>query len=218
MSRSRNDILGELHNFNILAESREIFLYQSNRESGQDIATDVALTFIKNLRFLERTSSDNILVHLFSNGGEWDAGFAIYDSILNATSYITIVGHGAVASIATVILQAADKRLVMPNAEIMIHEGTTGMHPELTHKQAKSWATSEEQKAEILFDVYARKCIEGAFFKGNNADLDAVKSYLKNKLNQHEDWFLTPEQALNFGLIDGIIGSKTYPTVGCISD
>ena len=58
-----------------------------------------------------------------SPGGSWPDGVAVYDSIIASTSPVTIIAYGYASSMTSVILQAADKRVLMPHTEFMVHFG-----------------------------------------------------------------------------------------------
>src|SRR5688500_1712718 len=90
--------LEQLHNYSILPDKRELFLNPKDCNSETDI--ELAISFIKNLRFLESINEEPILIHQYNAGGEWAAGFAIYDIIKSSPCHITMVGHGEVMSAA----------------------------------------------------------------------------------------------------------------------
>lgn len=215
MDISHFEKLQEIHDYNISVKTRELFLNPCDANSQTDIL--LASNFIKNLRYLENIDSkQNITIHQYNAGGEWQAAFAIYDAILNAQCHVTIIGHGEVQSAGVLILQSADLRLIMPHCEIMCHEGTSGIHPDLSHKAAKSWAAVEREKEELLYDIYADKCMFGKFFTERNYKRNRVKAYLKTQMAKHEDWVINPMQAIEYGFIDDIIGSKKYPHISSI--
>ncbi len=70
---------------------------------------------------LQNIQDNEVIVHINSRGGDVSEGFAIYDILKNSGKDITTVVDGKCYSIATVILLAGDKRKMMPNAELMIH-------------------------------------------------------------------------------------------------
>lgn len=205
----RLNSLAEIHDNNILVDKREIFLYSvdSSDKESSEINMNTAMTFLKNLRYLESLSLDPIIIHNSSYGGEWDVGMAIYDSIAASKCHITMICHGTVQSIATVILQATDDRQSMPNCKFMFHDGCTGIHPDLTHRQMKSYSICEQQNENVLYDIYTDKCIDGPFFTENNRKRSEVKAYIKTQIGKKEDWLLNAEEALNYGFIDKIIGN-----------
>ena len=149
---------------------------------------------IKNLHILDSQSDAPIEILMLNYGGEVIAGMAIYDAIMICSSFITIKVFGCASSMGSIILQAADKRLLAPNSEVMIHMGEAaypGDHPEnidRQHKRAKEydkwmidmyWGRIKESKPR-----YKRKDVE------NLCQFDSI---------------FTPEKAIKFGLADEII-------------
>jgi ATP-dependent Clp protease protease subunit len=68
-----------------------------------------------------------IKVFLSSNGGDEAAGFAIFDTLRMCRNTVRIYGYGGVYSIAALIFQAGNLRLLAPNAQLMMHNGTMGV-------------------------------------------------------------------------------------------
>jgi ATP-dependent protease ClpP protease subunit len=94
---------------------REIYLHGNNhKEEQSDIDYLSASSFYKKLHEIEKQSKQGLIVHLHTIGGSWDDGMAVYDSILYSNCPITIIGHGSVYSIGTIIMQASKKRYLMP--------------------------------------------------------------------------------------------------------
>lgn len=77
------------------------------------------------LAILDGNANDKITVRLCSYGGDIYSGLAIYDSLRACHSEVSILGYGAVMSMAAVILQAGDERILMPNTTVMLHIGRT---------------------------------------------------------------------------------------------
>ena len=133
-----------------------------------------------------------VTVYLNTQGGDVDAGLAIYDCIRRCNSHVVMVGTGRVMSIGTIILQAADQRVLTPNTTVMIHKGTYGHygHPNDTH----NWTD------------YARR----QFTLVNSLLLTRIKEkhpkFTASKLSklQQFDHLMTAQGALDLGLADFI--------------
>ena len=207
-----NNIIEEIHDYNIDVACREIYLHGHISDADSDPGVDyrMASTFIKNLRFLNNQSSEEIFIHQYSIGGGWEAGMAIFDMIKQSRCHITMVLHGEAITMGSIVPQAADTRLIMPNAMVLIHEGQTDT-VDMTIKQARSHHEWIEKTNNTLFNIYFDACRDSSYFKGQS-DIK-VKNFLRKKLDQHEDWILSAEDALNFGFVDGIIGSDKYPSI-----
>lgn len=206
--------ISQRYNYDICIKTRQIFLYPDI--STSDLNLDISIKFIKNFSYLENINKNNIIIHTFNYGGEWDAGFAIYDIIKNSECFVTIITHGTCQSIGCIILQAADLRLAMRNCDLLIHEGHSGIHSELSHKAAKSWAINEHHKEELLYDILTEKCMEGSYFKERKYKKNRIKAYLKTQIAKQEDWILSPLDAKDYGFIDGIIGETSYPNLNSL--
>ncbi len=123
-------------------------------------------------------------VYINSEGGLVDVGFDIYSYLKSLNKPITTIGRGLVASVATVIFMAGDKRVISENTPFMIH---------------LPWGVVEGNAEEIENFTRQLKDIEKTFidFYKKNLDLteEAVRPLLKN-----ETW-LTKEQLTSLGFV-----------------
>jgi ATP-dependent Clp endopeptidase proteolytic subunit ClpP len=99
--------------------------------------------------------ADDIEVHINSVGGDLREGFAIHDFLASTGKPVTTVVVGKCYSIATIILMAGSKRLMQPNAEIMIHNpwGQIQGTAEEIQKYA-SWVREQEDQ---ILDFYVKE-------------------------------------------------------------
>jgi len=219
MGRNYNtkDVIEEAHSYHIHFDKREIFLQGHIIEDGADPGTEwrMATTFLKNMRLLNDDSGRHIIVHQNNIGGEWLDGMAIYDSIANCGCHVILIGHGSVISMGSIIIQGADCRLMMPHAELLIHDGETDICEGMTYKQAQSWSKKEHERRAKMIEIFADRCSVGPVFK--NKSKVQIKSTINTKLNSKEDWFLTPEEAVEYGFIDGIVGQGKYQYINDLS-
>lgn len=160
-----------------------------------EVDEEMSAKFIKLLKYLDKTSGD-IEVVLNSCGGCVTSGLAIHDVIKACINPITIRGYGAVMSIATIILQGADTRVISKNCRMMIHRGSTviGGDFNLVEKAFKE----EKELEKIMCDIYMEKILE--------TNPDFKRSQL-DKLMDTDSYF-SPERALELGLIDEIEGEE----------
>lgn len=157
-----------------------------------DIDEQLAELAITGITLLDQQDKD-ISVILMSNGGCVDSGMAIFDAIKLCKNNVTIAGTGYVDSMATVIMQAADERLLTEHCRFMVHMGEAdlGGHPvnlERWHRDYKRWL----RWAEELFLEKIREVHE-----------DYRPSQVK-KLLQF-DSVLTAQEAVELGLADRVI-------------
>ena len=203
MSNSYKDLLHDLHNYSVNVATREIFLhnsFMSDDNQNPGVEYKMASTFVKNIKLLEHRSQEPIVIHMQSIGGDWADGMAIYDSIILCKSYVTIISYGQAESMSSLILQAADNRLLTPNSYFMIHYGSTSLSAD--YLNAINWIEFEKRLSSKMLDMYAKRCVEGAFFEGK--DESQVKKYLSTKLKSG-DWFLDPVDAVYYGFADGVV-------------
>ena len=186
---------------------REIYLHGSNhKEEQSDIDYLSASSFYKKLHEMERHSKQGLIVHLHTIGGEWDDGMAIYDNILYSNCPITIIGHGSVYSIGTIIMQASKKRYLMPNCSFMVHYGSCSVLAD--HKTAISTIDHYKKLENKMLDIYSSRCVNGNFFSGQ--DIIKIKTYIKSKLDKIGDWYMTSEEAVDYGFADKVLTKREY--------
>ncbi len=204
------DLLHDLHNYGANLSTREIFLhnsFSSDDNQNPGVEYKMANTFIKNIRILEGRSQDPIKIHMQSIGGEWADGMAIYDAIAMCKSYVTIIVYGQAESMSSIILQAADQRLMTPNSHFMSHYGSTQLVGE--YLNAMNFAEYERKACDIMMNVYTKRCVDGKFFLekfGKKPSEKQVKQFLIRKLKSG-DWYLNAEEAVYYGFADGVISS-----------
>lgn len=165
---------------------------EDDDESGVDYA--MAERAVKGLQILDATSrSDGITVWLNTLGGDVVHGMAVYDAIQRCRNHVTVVGTGPVMSMGVWILQAADRRVLTPNAQIMVHVGTAGTEDHLVNLQryaaeAKRWDRWAE-------DVLLER-IRAKHPKYTRAKLRRLCLF---------DSYLTAAEALELGLADELL-------------
>jgi len=207
------ELLKDFHDYAANINTREIFLhnhYHSEDNQNPGVEYRMATTFIKNLRALDIKSNANITVHCNSIGGEWADGMAIYDAISLCRSYVTIIIYGQAESMSSIFMQAADFRYITPNAHFMSHYGSTDINTD--YLSALNQATYEYRACETMMNIYAKRCVDGQFFKekfGKKPTEKQVKQFLIRKL-KGGDWYLNSEEAVYYGFADKIIDNWHY--------
>lgn len=91
-----------------------------------EICDDMVLEFLPAFRRLDGGAKP-ITIVLVSDGGSMDAGFAMYDAIRLARNHTRIEGLGAIQSMASLVLQAGDERVLAPSCTFMIHPPTVSV-------------------------------------------------------------------------------------------
>jgi len=207
--------LSDLHSYNVNLTSRDVYLHGAKgdiEEPGVDYR--MAITFIKNMHMLNSESKDNILVHMQSIGGCWDNGMAIYDVMKASAAPVTILAYSQASSMTGIILQAAKKRVMMPNCHFLVHHGSLGI--EGTHQAVVAAIDRDKVALDVMLDVFAVRLINGPYFKGKDKSIDYVKKWLDKKIREKEDWYMDAQEAVDFGFADGILGEKGFKDMKAI--
>lgn len=215
---TNNNTFNNIHDYNIDIENREIYLHSyisdENDEAGVDYRS--AIVFEKNLRYLNKLSLDPILVHMHLPGGDWQDCLGIFDAIESSKSKIIIVATAKVESSSSVLLQAADLRILTPNTNFLIHYGSLSIDNE--HKAALSMVQWSEKESEKMIDIFTEKCMNSSISKEKNWKRMMARKHIVSQLATKRDWILTAEEAVRYGFADGILGSKKYPNIDYIKN
>jgi len=177
--------------FSRLLRERVIMLYGPIRD------TDSAL-LVAQLLFLEaEESSKPIHLYINSPGGSVTAGLAIYDTMQYVSSPIHTYCVGQACSMGSLLLAAGEKgkRHCLPNASIMIHQPSGG-----ASGQASDIAIHAKEilrVRQLLTGIYQRHC--GKTGEADSEGLDRFEKALER------DYFMTAQEALAFGIVDGIL-------------
>ena len=160
----------------------------------------MATRTIMNLNLLRRRNTEPVLAHLHTCGGSWTEGMAIYDAMRFMPYHVTALSYTHARSMSSLILQAADVRLLMPNSYLMIHHGTLELAGEYgTVLSNMKWA---ERDTKTMLDIYPEK-VEGSK-KFNGKKPADVRAELVALMDRHGDVFFSPRDAVEWGLADGI--------------
>ena len=169
-----------------LLRERIIFL-------GTDVNDQVADALVAQLLFLEAEDPEkDIQVYINSPGGSITAGLAIYDTMQQVAPDVVTICYGLAASMGAFLLSGGckGKRLALPNARIMIHQPLGG---------AQGQAVDIEIMAqEILF---LKETLNGLMAEHTGQPLAKITE------DTERDYFLSPAEAVEYGLIDRVVDS-----------
>ena len=195
--------LHDIHDYCVDIHNRTIFLHAHITENEEDPGVDyrMSASLIKNLHLLKSLNDkDPIIIHLQSIGGVWHEGMAIYDAIKSSNSHIKIIGHGSISSMGTVIMQAADERVIMPNAEFMVHYGEFSLDSNsVSAKTAIDW---NERCNNTMLDIYTESCYKSKGFKGYSKT--RIKQFLDRRMRMQQEWYLSGEEVVRYGFADEV--------------
>lgn len=161
---------------------------------GGPIDDTVANLVTAQLLFLEAEDPDKD-IHLYINspGGSITSGMAIYDTMKYVKPDVSTICFGLAASMGAFLLAAGEKgkRFALPNSEIMIHQpagGTQGQAIDI-EIQTKRLMRIKKTLNEILADITG-------------------KPYEQIEKDTDRDYFMLPQEALEYGLIDKVITNR----------
>jgi len=204
-----DDPLYHLHEYGIHIRANQIYLFGDEKyvnEEGLEPGVEyiMANKFIKNIQLLMRSSDNPILIHMKTCGGMWEEGMAIYDAIKSCPNPITILNYTHARSMSSLIFQAANKRVMLPNSSFMFHDGTLGI--EGTLKQVYSAVNFGKHTDKTMLSIYADMMNEQGTYKG--VGLTKIKTWLRSQMDKKEDVYLTAEETVKLGLADEIFDSN----------
>jgi len=159
---------------------------------GQAIDDHVANIIIAQLLFLENQSPEtDIKIYINSPGGSVTAGMAIYDTMKYIKSDVSTICVGMAASMAAVLLSAGTKgkRLILPNAEVMIHQVMGGMEGQ---------ASDIKIHAEHILRM--KKQLNTILANHTGQNITTIEK------DTDRDNFMTAKEAIAYGLVDKIVG------------
>jgi ATP-dependent Clp protease protease subunit len=176
-----------------LLRERIIFL-------GTGIDDQVADALVAQLLFLEAEDPEkDIQIYINSPGGSVTSGLAIYDTMQQVAPDVVTICYGLAASMGAFLLSGGTKgkRLALPNARIMIHQPLGG---------AQGQAVDIEiQAREILF---LKDTLNGLMADHTGQPLEKIAE------DTDRDYFLSPAEAVEYGLIDKVVDEAGIPAAG----
>ncbi len=173
--------------FSRLLKERIIFL---NGEVNDDMASLVCAQLL----FLESENpKKDIFMYINSPGGSVTSGMAMYDTMQYISCDVNTVCIGQACSMGSFLLAAGTKgkRFSLPNSMIMIHQPSSGF---------KGQVTDIEIHARNLVEL--KKRMNKLYSHHTGQKLSVVEKAMER------DNFMTPEDALKFGLIDQIVANR----------
>lgn len=173
--------------FSRLLKDRIIFL-------GSEINDLVANVVIAQLLFLESEDPEKeINLYINSPGGSITAGLAIYDTMQFVNCEISTICIGQAASMGALLLTAgqAGKRFALPHSRIMLHQPLGGIGGQ---------ATDIDIAAKEI--VFIKQQINEILARHTGKTPDAIRA------DTDRDFFLRPQEALDYGIIDQIVSRK----------
>ena len=163
---------------------------------SEEVNDTTASLIVAQLLFLEAEDPEkDIQLYINSPGGSVTAGLAIYDTMQYVKPDVSTICVGMAASMGAFLLSsgAKGKRIALPNAEIMIHQPSGGSRGQATDIQIQ--AQHIQKTKEKLNRILA---------ENSGQPLEKVER------DCERDYFMSAEEAKDYGLIDRVIHSR-YP-------
>lgn len=170
--------------FSRLLRERIIFL-------GTPIDDMVANLVVAQLLLLDSENPEkDIMLYINSPGGSVTAGFAIYDTMQHIRSDVSTICLGQAASMGAFLLSSGTKgkRLALPHSRVLIHQPLGG---------AQGQATDIEIQANEILRI--KKSLNSILASNTGQPLKKIEK------DTDRDYIMTPEEALEYGMIDRII-------------
>ncbi|MEA5065443.1 MAG: ATP-dependent Clp endopeptidase proteolytic subunit ClpP [Eubacteriales bacterium] len=161
---------------------------------GGEVSDDTANVIVAQMLFLEMEDPEaDIMLYINSPGGSVSAGLAIYDTIKYLKCDVSTICVGLAASMGAFLLAAGakGKRKALPNAEILIHQVSSG---------TRGQATDIQIHAEQILKLKRRLNEELA--KNTGQSIERVNQDVER------DHYLSAEEAEAYGIIDEIIPAR----------
>ena len=158
------------------------------------IEDTVAALVCAQLLFLEADNpKKEIAMYINSPGGVVTSGMAIYDTMQFIKPAVSTLCIGQAASMGSLLLCAGEKdlRFALPHARIMVHQPSGGFQGQ---------ASDIERHAEDIIKM--KKRLNEVYAKHTGQDLEMIETTLDR------DYFMTAQEACDFGLIDQVITSR----------
>jgi ATP-dependent Clp protease protease subunit len=150
---------------------------------------------VAQLLFLESDNPDkDVSFYINSPGGSVSAGLAIYDTIQFIKPHVSTLCVGQAASMGALLLAAGTKgkRYCLPNSRVMIHQPMGGFQGQASDVEIHA--------REIL---YLRSRLNEILARHTGQDIKTIER------DTDRDNFLSAEQAVNYGLVDKVLASRT---------
>lgn len=188
MAKDRHSIIEQIQDTGVSIEERKLYLFG-------EVDSELADKFIKNLHFLQKANKETgeeLHVYINSAGGDVDDGMAIFNAIRVCPLMVNahILGHAH--SMAAIITQACDHRIMYQGAKMLVHNGSVSL--ELTVDDALQHAKMSKDEINMIYNILHARIVTVR----PNVTLKKVKAFFTG------DKWLTADAALEWGLIDEI--------------
>ena len=173
-----------------LLEDRIIFL-------GEEVNEHTANVVVAQLLHLANEDPNkDIQIYINSPGGSIYDGLAIYDTMQFIKPDVQTIGIGLQASMGAFLLSSGTKgkRMVLPNARVMIHQPSSGTQGKVT-----------DQEISLREALHLKEKLAVMMAKNTGQKVDKVKA------DMERDFWMSAEEAVAYGIVDEVIKPSTVP-------
>ena len=161
-----------------------------------EVSEHTASLLVAQMLFLESDNPDkDISLYINSPGGSVTAGMAIYDTMQFIRCDVQTIVMGQACSMGSLLSTAGapGKRMILPHARHMIHQPSGGASGQATDIQIQ--AREIQKMKEYLTTIYVKHNSAGKTFEQLSADME-------------RDFFMSAQEALDYGLVDKILDQR----------
>ena len=172
-----------------LLEDRIIFLGEEVNEATANVVV------AQLLHLANEDPNKDIQLYINSPGGSVYDGLAIYDTIQFIKPDVQTIGIGLQASMGAFLLSSGTKgkRMVLPNARVMIHQPSSGTQGKVT-----------DQEISLREAIELKERLAKMMAKNTGQKVDKVKA------DMERDFWMSAEEAVKYGLVDEVITSSKH--------
>ena len=153
-----------------------------------EISDESSNSIVSQLLYLDSLNNEPINLYINSPGGSITSGMAIYDTMNFIKSDITTICIGIAASMAAFLLSSGKERLILPNAEVMIHQPLGGVNGQAT-----------EIKIAANRILKLKNKLNTILAKNTGKPIKQIEE------DTERDYFLDAKEALDYGIVDKIV-------------
>ncbi len=169
-----------------LLEDRIIFMHG-------DLESDLGNSVVVQLLYLAGVSEDLINIYINSDGGVLTEALAIHDTMKYIKPVVRTVCIGQACSAAAIVLASGEKghRVALPSSRILLHQLSGGMSG--SRDQMVAYAKESNRLMDVVINILIEQ---------TGKEVEEIKVDLQKEL------FMSPEEAVKYGIIDKIIKGK----------
>lgn len=190
--RHSKDSIDRFFDYDFHLETRTLWVGSQWSNAEDEAGTDAIMAerLIKALHLLTSgpRAEEPILIKMDNLGGFWHHGMAMYDAIRACKAHVTIEAMGYAMSMGSVILQAADRRIMHSNCRFMIHDGGDGYSGHARNFEV--WGRESAKIRREMYRIYAERSGKPIGYWSKRCVID---------------WVMSADEAVREGLADEVL-------------